>query len=149
MLSMALLDEVLEVDAEKKLLRVQAGARVREVVEALRPHGLTLQNYASIREQQMGGFTQVGAHGTGARIPPVDETVVEMKLVTPARGTLTLSATSEPELFKLAKCGIGALGAVTELTIKCVDAHKLVENTWTATPGEIEKNHEKCNNANS
>ena len=118
MLSMALLDEVLEVDAEKKLLRVQAGARVREVVEALRPHGLTLQNYASIREQQMGGFTQVGAHGTGARIPPVDETVVEMKLVTPARGTLTLSATSEPELFKLAKCGIGALGAVTELTIK-------------------------------
>ena len=113
-------DEVLEVDAEKKLLRVQAGARVREVVEALRPHGLTLQNYASIREQQMGGFTQVGAHGTGARIPPVDETVVEMKLVTPARGTLTLSATSEPELFKLAKCGIGALGAVTELTIKCV-----------------------------
>ena len=143
MLSMALLDEVLEVDAEKKLLRVQAGARVREVVEALRPHGLTLQNYASIREQQMGGFTQVGAHGTGARIPPVDETVVEMKLVTPARGTLTLSATSEPELFKLAKCGIGALGAVTELTIKCVDAHKLVENTWTATPGEIEKNHEK------
>jgi len=46
---------------------VQAGARVRELVEALRPHGLTLMNYASIREQQIGGFTQVSAHGTGAR----------------------------------------------------------------------------------
>jgi len=134
---------VTRVDAETKRVTVQAGARVREVVEALRPHGLTLQNYASIREQQMGGFTQVGAHGTGARIPPADETVVEMKLVTPARGTITLSAEKEPELFKLAKCGIGALGAVAELTIQCVDAHKLVEETWTATPEEIEKNHER------
>ena len=143
MISMGLLDEVTRVDAETKRVTVRAGARVREVVEALRPHGLTLQNYASIREQQMGGFTQVGAHGTGARIPPADETVVEMKLVTPSRGTVTLSAEKEPELFKLAKCGIGALGAVAELTIQCVDAHKLVEETWTATPEEIETNHER------
>lgn len=62
-----------------------------QVVEALRPHGLTLQNFASIREQAIGGFIQVGAHGTGATIPPVDEQVVAMKLVTPALGTLQLS----------------------------------------------------------
>lgn len=40
-------------------VRLQCGARVQDVVEALRPHGLTLQNFASIREQQIGGFTQV------------------------------------------------------------------------------------------
>ena len=143
MLSMGLLDKVLEVDVEKKQVRLQAGARVREVVEHLRPYGLTLQNYASIREQQMGGFTQVGAHGTGAAIPPVDETVVEMKIITPRGGdSLRLSAESEPDMFKLAKCGVGALGVVSELTIQCVDAHKLVEYTWTATPEEIEKKHE-------
>lgn len=51
--------QVLWVDAASKQVRVQAGARVQDVVEALRPHGLTLQNYASIREQQIGGFTQV------------------------------------------------------------------------------------------
>ena len=60
-------------------------------MDALRPHGLTLQNFASIREQSMGGFTQVGSHGSGATIPPVDEQVVSMKLVTPARGSLELS----------------------------------------------------------
>ena len=37
----------------------QAGARVQQVVDALAPHGLTLQNYASINEQQLGGFLQV------------------------------------------------------------------------------------------
>ena len=44
-----------------------------QVANALRSQGLTLQNYASIKEQTVGGFTQVGAHGTGAAIPPVDE----------------------------------------------------------------------------
>jgi hypothetical protein len=54
---------------------VQAGCRVQQVADHLLPHGLTLQNYASIREQQIGGFTQVSAHGTGATVPPVDEQV--------------------------------------------------------------------------
>ena len=37
----------------------QAGARIAEVVDALREHGLALQNIASIREQAMGGFVQI------------------------------------------------------------------------------------------
>ena len=36
----------------------QAGARVQQVVDALAPYGLTLQNYASISEQHLGGFFQ-------------------------------------------------------------------------------------------
>lgn len=59
MLSLILLDKVVSINPEAKQVTVQAGARVQEVVEALRPHGLTLQNYASIREQSIGGFTQV------------------------------------------------------------------------------------------
>jgi hypothetical protein len=54
-------------------------------------HRLTLQNYASISEQQIGGFLQVGAHGTGARTPPADEQVIAMRLVTPNLGPLELS----------------------------------------------------------
>jgi L-galactono-1,4-lactone dehydrogenase len=58
---------------------------VQSVADALKPHGLTLANFASIREQQIGGFTQVSAHGTGAGIPPVDEQVVALRLVTPGK----------------------------------------------------------------
>ena len=47
-------------------MTVQAGARIKDVVEALRPHGLTLQNYASIAEQQVGGFMQVGRYSGDA-----------------------------------------------------------------------------------
>lgn len=59
MVSLALMDEILNIDPKAKQVTVQAGARVQEVVEALRPYNLTLQNYASIREQSIGGFTQV------------------------------------------------------------------------------------------
>lgn len=52
--------QVVRVDEAKKQVTVQAGARVQDVADALKPHGLSLQNYASIREQQIGGFTQVG-----------------------------------------------------------------------------------------
>ncbi|MCO5581804.1 hypothetical protein L7F22_035693 [Adiantum nelumboides] len=59
MVNLALMDKILDIDVNTKLVTVQAGARVEQVVEALRPHGLTLQNFASIKQQQIGGFTQV------------------------------------------------------------------------------------------
>mmetsp|Transcript_27300 Transcript_27300/g.73788 ORF Transcript_27300/g.73788 Transcript_27300/m.73788 type:complete len:638 (+) Transcript_27300:122-2035(+) len=140
-LSMALMDRILKVDPEKKQVTVQAGCRVQQVADALKPYGLTLQNYASIREQQIGGFIQVGAHGTGARIPPVDDQVVSMRLVTPGVGALTLSKAQEPELFNLAKVGLGALGVVSQATLQCVPRHKLVENSFTTSIAEVKKNH--------
>lgn len=60
MLNLALLDKVLEVDKERKIVRVQAGIRVQELVDGIKEFGITLQNFASIREQQIGGIVQVG-----------------------------------------------------------------------------------------
>ncbi|GBF99677.1 L-galactono-1,4-lactone dehydrogenase [Raphidocelis subcapitata] len=143
MMSMALLDKVLWVDEGTGQVRVQAGARVQSVADALKPHGLTLANFASIREQQIGGFTQVSAHGTGAGIPPVDEQVVSLRLVTPGKGVLDLSADNDPALFRLARVSLGLLGVVTEVTLQAVPLARLVEKTFTATREEVAKNHAK------
>ncbi|GMP97648.1 hypothetical protein CsSME_00045818 [Camellia sinensis var. sinensis] len=59
MVNLALLDRVLEVDKEKKTVRVEAGIRVQQLVDGIKDYGLTLQNFASIREQQIGGIVQV------------------------------------------------------------------------------------------
>lgn len=59
MVNLALMDKVLDVNKEAKTVRVQAGIRVSQLVDALKEHGLTLQNFASIREQQIGGIIQV------------------------------------------------------------------------------------------
>ena len=76
---------------------------------------------------------QVSAHGTGARIPPVDEQVVAMTLVTPALGTIKLSDASHKDLFHLAKAGLGLLGVVSDVTLQCVKAHTLLEHTYVTT----------------
>lgn len=92
-ISMSLLDKVLSVDTEAMTVTVQGGARVERVIEELRQHNLTLPNLASIAEQQVGGFVNAGAHGTGATVPPVDDFVLSMKLVTPAFGVIEVKST--------------------------------------------------------
>ncbi|XXG50486.1 hypothetical protein AAC387_Pa02g4487 [Persea americana] len=143
MVNLALMDKVVEVDRERKTVRVQAGVRVQQLVDAIKEDGLTLQNFASIREQQIGGIIQVGAHGTGARLPPIDEQIMSMKLVTPAKGTIELSREKDPELFYLARCGLGGLGVVSEVTIQCVERQELLEHTFVSNVKEIRKNHKK------
>ncbi|CAI5476928.1 unnamed protein product [Closterium sp. Yama58-4] len=143
MVNLALMDRVLHVDKATGRVRVQAGARVEQVVEALRPYGLTLQNYASVREQQIGGFIQVGAHGTGAAIPPVDEQVVAIKLVTPGSSTLHLTPEADPDLFYLARCGLGALGVVGEVELQAIPAHRLREETFVTDKEEIKRHHRR------
>lgn len=61
MVNLALMDKVLEVDKEKKLVRAEAGIRVQQLVDGIKEYGITLQNFASIREQQIGGIVQVGS----------------------------------------------------------------------------------------
>mmetsp|Transcript_45117 Transcript_45117/g.50910 ORF Transcript_45117/g.50910 Transcript_45117/m.50910 type:complete len:623 (-) Transcript_45117:59-1927(-) len=136
MVSMAHIDKVLGIDTEKKTITVEAGIPVRQVIERLRPYKLTLPNLASIAEQQMGGFTQIGAHGTGKMVAPVDHYVTKMKIVTPGKGTIELTKEKDGRLFELARVGLGCLGVVVEITMECIPAHSLVEHTFVLTRKE-------------
>ena len=144
MLSMRLCGRVLDVDTKRSQVTVESGISVGELVSALREHGLTLQNFASIREQQLGGFVQAGCHGTGAFVPPVDEQVVALTIATPARGEIKLSKDdTNPSLFYLARVGMGLLGVVTTLTLQCVPRHRLVEHTYVLSAADIHNGHEE------
>ena len=142
MVNLALCDRVLSVDAERGRVTLQAGARLEVALAALRQHGWTLQNFSSIKEQQVAGWTQAGCHGTGARLPPVEETIVSLKLVTPAKGTLLLDgAENNPALFHLAKLSLGTLGVVAEVTLQGVRSHQLVERTAVLPSAQVRSGH--------
>lgn len=140
LIAMHSLDYV-EVDPVNRLVTVGAGVRVSEVLKSLEKHNLTLQNFSSIQEQQLAGWTQVAAHGTGCTLPTVDDMIVRMKLATATAGLMTLSNTSNPKLFSLAKVGLGVLGVVTELTLQCVPKHSLLEHTFSLSLKDIGKDH--------
>ena len=143
MITLSQMTQLAHVDVEKKLVRVQPGISIENLSKQLAPHGLTLQNFASIREQQLVGFTQAGAHGTGVRIPPVDEQVESFTLISPAKGRLEVSREGTPELFKLMNVGLGCFGVITEMTIKCVEDHYLREETLVKTWDQIKADHRK------
>ena len=64
-----------------------------------------------------------------------------MVLHTPALGEMTLSPSSHPRLFELAKVSLGWLGVVSEVTIQCVDAHKLLQHTFVETREGVRQRH--------
>ena len=136
MISVANLDHIV-VDKEAMTCTVGAGITVSAVLKELSKHNLTLENFSSIQEQQIGGWMQVSAHGTGISLPPVDEMIVSMQIATPTEGLVTLSDAASSsihpwvnrDLFRMCKVGLGSLGVVTELTLKCIPRMDLVEHT--------------------
>ena len=88
---------------------VQAGARVRSSSRRC-PHGMTLMNYASIASNRSAGST--GRGPAPRRVPPLDETVTKLKLVTPGKKTIELSEDDEdPSTFRMARWASGLWGS--------------------------------------
>ncbi|OQR97559.1 L-gulonolactone oxidase [Thraustotheca clavata] len=139
--SLSAFDKILHLDSSTKQVTVEAGVVVGDLLTHLRKHNLTLQNVASIREQTIAGVTQAGCHGTGAKIPPMEEQIVALELLTPSSGIIQLDA-NDPR-FQFAKVGLGGLGIVTKLTLQCVPMHSLVETTSVMTIEELKKVHEQ------
>jgi len=142
LLSMAQLDDIVQVDVKAQTITVQAGARVSQILEELQKHNLTLSNFSSITEQQIAGWTQTSAHGTGARIPTVDEMITRLTVVTPGQGTLELSADGpSADLFRWVRVGMGTLGVVSQVTLQCIPRYTLHEKTYCTTVDELRRNH--------
>ena len=56
-------------------------AVIREILDFLKERGLTLENFSSIQEQQVGGWTQMACHGTGISLATVEEQISELRLI--------------------------------------------------------------------
>ncbi|MBK5228583.1 MAG: FAD-binding protein [Actinobacteria bacterium] len=118
---------IVEIDAGRKRVRVQAGARLSSVNQALAQHGLALDNFGSIVMQTVGGYLGTGSHGTGGRTPILASSVTHLRLIDGLGEVHELDDAHEPELFSAARVHLGCLGVVTEVTFQCVDAFDLEE----------------------
>ena len=118
---------ILDVDRGSKRIRLQAGVPLMRVNEALANHGLALDNFGSIVKQTAAGYIATASHGTGIRTRILSTYVDNMRLIDGLGQVHELDAGNEPELFAAARVHLGCLGAVTELTLRCVEAFDLEE----------------------
>jgi L-gulono-1,4-lactone dehydrogenase len=119
------LSDVLDADTSSGLVRVQGGITIRELSRRLSQRGLAMENLGDIDVQTVAGAISTATHGTGALLGNISSQVVELTLMLADGSTLACSAEREPEVFRAARVGLGALGAIVEVTLRCVPAFTL------------------------
>lgn len=118
-------EKVLAWDPDALELTMMAGLTLTKVNRSLAVRGAALTNLGDIAYQTVSGAISTATHGTGRRFGNLSSQVVGLRLVTGDGTVLECSADHEPEVFAAARAGIGALGAISAVTLRCVPAFRL------------------------
>jgi FAD-linked oxidoreductase len=91
-----------------------------------------MRNLGDIDKQSIAGAISTGTHGTGARLGGLATQVVGARLVTAKGDVVETCPESNPELFELARLGLGTVGVLSAVTLEVVPAFRLeaVEEPW-------------------
>ncbi|KAJ1660107.1 D-arabinono-1,4-lactone oxidase [Dispira simplex] len=125
MLNMDKMNRVLEVDRERCIITVEAGMRLQELNAVLHKHVMALSVLGAISEQSIAGAIATATHGTGTQFNTLSSMVQWIRLINGKGEIVECSATLQPELFAAARCHLGALGIITQVTLQCEKAFRL------------------------
>ncbi len=109
---------LVDVDTEANTATARAGTPLYVLNSTLESHGLTLHNMGDIAEQTVAGATSTGTHGTGGQVSSLSAQIVSLELVTGTGEVIRASAEERPDVFAVARLGLGALGILTEITFR-------------------------------
>ena len=137
LLSTEYLNRIVEVDLERKRVTVEAGVRYGELCRTLDEHGLAVPNLASLPHISVAGACATATHGSGDHNGNLATSVVGMELVSAAGEVHTVGEDRMPEFA----VHLGALGVVTKVTLKCVDAFEVRQCVFEDLPFEAVESH--------
>ena len=112
-------------DTRTGVVTVRSGTSLRALNAELGGLGLAMANLGDIDAQTLAGALSTGTHGTGARLGGLATQVEALELVLADGSVVTCSPSSGPELFSAARIGLGALGVITTVTLRCVPSFHL------------------------
>lgn len=135
LLDLGAMARVVDIDPGSGLVRVQAGITLGALSATLWAHGLAIENLGDIDRQSLAGATATATHGTGARLRNLSAGLVSVQLATAGGDIVELSEATDPDAWRAARVGVGALGVVCEVTLRAVPAFGL-EGVDTGEPLE-------------
>jgi FAD/FMN-containing dehydrogenase len=106
-------------------VRVRAGTRLRHLNRALAANGVTLPIVASIAQQSVAGAVGTGTHGSSLMHGNLSGLVLGARLVTGDGSVIEIA--EGDERLDAVRVHLGALGAVTELTLRTTPSFNLEE----------------------
>ncbi|HEX8084967.1 MAG TPA: D-arabinono-1,4-lactone oxidase [Solirubrobacteraceae bacterium] len=120
LLSLDAMDRVVWADPGGRRVRVQAGIRLRALSDVLAGYGLALENMGDVDAQSIAGATATGTHGSGVELRNLSSAIEAVQLVA---GDGSLREIDGGDALLAARVSVGALGVITELTLRCVRAY--------------------------
>ena len=125
MLRIEALNRVLDADRDAGLVRVEGGIVLADLNRELDRLGLAMENLGDIDRQTISGAISTATHGTGSRLPNISAQVAEIELVAASGEVHQLTEDSEPDLLRAARVSVGALGAISAVTLRTVPGFTL------------------------
>ncbi|PHH60663.1 hypothetical protein CDD82_2245 [Ophiocordyceps australis] len=122
MMNLDRFNRLLSVDVTSRAVVVQSGIRLSSLCELLDDYGLAMANLGSINQQSLAGAMATGTHGSSLRHGLLSEQVTGLRMTLASGQTVACSADERPQLFRAAQLSLGALGIVTEVTLRVVPA---------------------------
>ncbi|HEX6654420.1 MAG TPA: D-arabinono-1,4-lactone oxidase [Thermoleophilaceae bacterium] len=117
MIDMSGMTRVLAVDRDE--ITVEAGITLHDLGEELRSRGLAMENQGDVDPQTLAGAISTATHGTGAGFGNLPSQVTGIRLVD---GTGEVRDITEGDELRAARVSLGALGAISAVTLRCVPA---------------------------
>jgi FAD-linked oxidoreductase len=118
-------NKVLEVDRDAATITAQAGITILQLSDALSHFGLAMENMGDVGYQTISGAISTATHGTGERFGNISSQVVAVSLVLANGDVMRCSVDQDREAFKAAQVGLGALGVISSVTLRCVPAYNI------------------------
>ena len=112
-------------DAETQTVTVGAGSRLRSTARDLDKLGLAFANMPDVDVQTMAGSFNTATHGAGLTLKAIHDYTTGFKMVTADGDVKSVTKASDPDLFSAGLVSLGALGVITEYTLKVEKAFKL------------------------
>ncbi|MEY3617887.1 MAG: hypothetical protein RL726_585 [Actinomycetota bacterium] len=125
MIDMSSLSRLIAVDRAASTVTVEAGITIADLNQLLNGLGLALPNLGDIAYQTISGAIATSTHGTGRNLTGIAAQVVAMRVVAGDGSVLDLGPDRHPSLFHAARVGVGALGVVSQVTLRVVPAFRL------------------------
>lgn len=121
---------VVAYDAAAQTAVCRAGTRLAQLSRQLDQSGWALANLPDIDAQSLAGAVSTATHGTGATLGALHADLVALELVRPNGDLVRCSRSEQPDIFAAAQVSLGALGILTEATVRVVPAYRLQRKVW-------------------
>lgn len=116
----------------RKWVTVGGGCPIKQLLKALNQQGLTTPSVGLIAEQTIAGAISTGTHGSGKHSLSHYVASVRVACFNVENGDAEIRTIDGGDDLRAARCALGCLGVIVDVTLPCVEQYFVTEKTTPA-----------------